>query len=298
MVTVVAVIVAYRPGSVLIEELRALSPQVSAIVLVDNGSEGKLRELAASFGSPIYLLDPGRNLGVGAAHNLGIQKARQLRATHVLLMDQDSIPQPDMVDHLLAAEKRLADSGERIGAVGPVYHDPRLAKSWPFYRMSRFGVRAHDCENAFHVACDFLISSGTLIRLPVLDAVGAMKDVYFLEHIDTEWSLRARSAGYALYGVCDARMEHYLGDETVAVPFTSRRVQLYRPYRHYYLFRNALLLWRERHASLPWKVNELRRLLYRLVFFSLFVPPRRERLRFMLLGLWHGLLGRTGPLSA
>ncbi|MGH8631243.1 MAG: hypothetical protein ACREU7_10845, partial [Burkholderiales bacterium] len=54
---------------------------------------------------------------------------------------------------------------------------------------------------------------------------------------------------------------------------------------------------REAYAVLPWKLNELRRLLLRIVFFSLFVAPRSERLRMMLLGLWHRVLGRTGPLA-
>jgi len=294
---VVAIVVAYRPTELLGDELRALAPQVASIVVVDNGSDGKAAKLAKHLSSPLHLLTPGENLGIASAHNLGLQKAKELRATHALLMDQDSLPGQHMVERLLAAEKHLLAAGERVGALGPVYHDPRLAKSWPFFRMSRFGVQPHHCSGAPYVPCDFLISSGTLIRLSVLEEVGAMKEGYFIEHVDTEWSLRARFAGYALYGVCDARMEHHLGDETVRVPFTSRRVQLYRPYRHYYLFRNALLLWRERYATLPWKLNELKRLLSRLVFFSLFVPPRLERLRFMLLGLWHGMRGRTGPLA-
>src|SRR4051794_34927711 len=186
----------------LADELLALAPQVASIVVVDNGSDRKVAELAKSVRPPIHLLTPGRNVGIGGAHNLGIRKARELQATHVLILDQDSIPRSDMVERMLAAEARLLASGERVGALGPVYHDPRLAKSWPFFRMSRFGVRPHHCSGAPYVACDFLISSGMLIRLGVLDAVGEMNDAYFLEHIDTEWSLRATLAGYALYGVC------------------------------------------------------------------------------------------------
>jgi len=91
-------------------------------------------------------------------------------------------------------------------------------------------------------------------------------------------------------------MLHSLGDDAVDVPLAGRRVQVYQPYRGYYLFRNAVLLWRQPFAPLPWKLNELRRLLLRLAFFSLMVPPRLERLGYMLLGLWHGLLRKTGPL--
>jgi rhamnosyltransferase len=188
--------------------------------------------------------------------------------------------------------------GCKVGAVGPVYSDPRLGKSWPFYRVSRFGVRALSCAEQSSIPCDFLISSGTLISLPVIDVVGAMNERYFLEHVDTEWSLRARFAGYQLFGICAARMQHRLGESSIEVPVIRRRVQVYSPYRHYYLFRNAILLWRERHACLPWKLNEVKRLLYRLILFPIFVAPRLERLKFMLLGLWHGLRGRSGPMEA
>lgn len=293
--SVVAIVVTYRPDGVVAQELALLGRQVARVLVVDNGSEPEtLRVLP----SAVELIRLQENKGIGAAHNVGIERARELGATHVVLMDQDSLPKSDMVERLLAAEQALLARGEKVGAVGPVYHDPRLSKSWPFFRMWRFGVRGHACAGSGVVPCDFLITSGTLIRMQVLDDLGPMNDAYFLEHIDTEWSLRARFAGYGLYGVCDARMDHHLGDDTVAVPLTGRRVQLYQPYRHYYLFRNSVLLWRERHAVLPWKLNEIKRLLSRLIFFPIFVPPRMQRLRYMLLGLWDGLLGRTGPLKA
>lgn len=298
--TVVAVVVTYHPDRMISEELTALVGQVSRVLVVDNGSGDK------DFGflddneerPPTELIRLGMNRGVGAAHNVGIRRARELVASHVILMDQDSLPRPDMVENLLAAEQTLLGWGHKVGAVGPVYHDPRLSKSWPFFRISRFGVRALECSGEPHVPCDLLISSGTLIRMSVLAEVGLMNEAYFLEHVDTDWSLRARLAGYSLYGVCDARMNHQLGDATVRIPLTGRRVQVYPPYRHYYMFRNSLLLWRKPHAVLPWKLNEIKRLLSRLIFFPLFVAPRLERLRFMILGLWHGFLGRTGPLKA
>ena len=295
MTLVVAVIVTFQPDAQLLEELCALRGQVARALVVDNGSEPSRIASLTNF-EGVELVELGVNQGIGAAHNAGIARARELGATHVLILDQDSVPDSEMVARLLEAEAALLAKGANVGAVGPVYHDPRLAKSWPFYKMSRFGVKPHPCADSDTVSCDFLISSGTLARVQVLEEVGGMNEGYFLEHVDTEWSLRARARGYRLFGVCDAKMLHALGDDIIAVPFTGQRVQLYQPYRHYYLFRNAVLLWRERCAVLPWKINEVKRLLKRLVFFSLMVPPRAERLRYMLLGLWHGLLGRTGPL--
>jgi rhamnosyltransferase len=296
---VVAVVVTYQPDLDALAGARALRPQVGRVLIMDNGSDAsRLAHLCTIADDATELIALPRNLGVGAAHNAGIQRAREAGATHVLLMDQDSVPGADMVARLLAAERRLLARGDKVGALGPVYHDPRIGRSWPFFRMSRFGVHGQPCAGVGEVRCDFLISSGTLIRMPVLDEVGPINESYFLEHVDTEWSLRARAAGYSLFGICDAHMDHHLGDDNVALPVSRRRVQLYRPYRHYYLYRNALLLAREPYAPTAWKLNEARRLLYRFGFFGFFVAPRLQRLKYMMLGLWHGLAGRTGPLNS
>ncbi len=294
---VAAIIVTYEPDTTLLAEVEALARQVSWVVVFDNGSSPKgtrvLDQLSVS--AERHALD--RNLGIGAAHNRGVLRARELGATHVLLMDQDSVPESGMVAKLLAAEQAMSSAGHKVGAVGPVYRDTSLGRTWPFYRLSTVGVRGEECRPGAIVPCDLLITSGMLVRLDVMATVGPLNEQFFLEHVDTEWSLRARHFGLQLFGVCDARMEHALGDASAGVPFTRRRVQIYAPYRYYYLFRNAVLLWRSHSAPLPWKIHEARRLLARVVFLALFVPPRVCRLRFMALGLWHGLRGRTGPLQ-
>ena len=98
----------------------------------------------------------------------------------------------------------------------------------------------------------------------MLEETGTLREEFFIEHVDTEWSLRVRSHGFVLFGVCSARMYHTLGDSVLKLPFTRRTVQLYRPQRYYYMFRNAVLLWQLPHAALPWKINEVKRLLLRV----------------------------------
>ena len=300
---IAAVVVSYQPREHIRFLVRALLPQVWRIVIVDNGSSREhaclLDQLTCA---DVCLMPLDRNYGIGYAHNRGIAWAKSNDATHVLLLDQDSIPQQDMVTNLLSAEKALLKQSLQVGALGPVFQDVHTNKAWPFYRLSRLGVHPHECPDSSQtlestvIPCDFLISSGTLIRLSVLESVGVMNETYFLEHVDTEWSLRARSRGYRLFGVCQARMQHSLGDDVVKAPLSDKGTQLYEPYRHYYLFRNALLLAREKYALLPWKLNETRRLFLRLLFFSLIVPPRWKRFKMMLLGVWHGLRGKSGPL--
>lgn len=298
---IAAIVVSFQPdGSDLARLISAIRPQVADIVVVDNGSNAdKMVALDSVSGSVTETIRLGRNFGIGHAHNTGIRWAVARDATHVLLFDQDSEPVPDMVEKLLAAEAEILARGTKLGALGPLYYDPRLDRAWPFYALTRFGVRPQYCADREQVAipCDVLITSGTLIRLAVIEQTGMLCEEFFIEHVDTEWSLRARFHGFSLFGVCSARMLHTLGDSALRLPFLRRPVQLYRPQRYYYSFRNAVLLWRLPQAVLPWKLNELKRLAIRVVLLGIFAPERLKRLRMMGLGLWHGFLGKSGNLE-
>ena len=101
MTRVAAVVVTYQPGDSTHDALRALALQATVLV-VDNGSSIKqLAAIRSKCPPGIEWIELGTNRGVGAAHNAGIARARALGATHVLLMDQDSVPEPDMVERLL-----------------------------------------------------------------------------------------------------------------------------------------------------------------------------------------------------
>ena len=309
MTEVAAIIVSFEPDPGDLDRLvRAVSPQVRHVVVVDNGTGAARSVILGSLGGAVSeVVRLGENRGVGYAHNVGIRWAASRGASHVLLLDQDSEPSADMVERLLATERALLERGLRVGAVGPVYYDPKVARTWPFYVFGRFGVRERRCardprtpgrDAAEVVACDVLITSGALIRRSVLDETGPLCETFFIEHVDTEWSLRARHLGFRLFGDCSASMRHSLGESSVRLPLTGRRIQLYPAYRYYYVFRNALLLWRLPWAVLPWKLNELKRLALRVLVLGVLARGRLDRLRMMALGIRHGLQGRTGKLNA
>ena len=289
-----AVIVTYRPDmSALEAQLARLRPQVSAIVLLDNASDEATRtaldELASRF-SATLLVNP-RNLGVAAALNQGIDRARSQGATHVLLMDQDSLPAIDMVATLHAALARLAVHGP-VAAVGPVAEDLRNGDLAPFVRIGFPLNRKIPASAGQDVRCDFLITSGSLLPMAALDAVGGMDEGLFIDNVDLEWSFRAAGAGHALHGVGDARMGHRIGEGVRRLPFGASFV--HSPVRLYYMMRNRVLLYRRAETPGLWIAQDVPRALLKLLRFSLLVPPRGANTRAMLAGLRDGLLGRSG----
>jgi rhamnosyltransferase len=182
-----------------------------------------------------------------------------------------------------------------VAAVGPRLVDRRSRASTPFVRIGVMGVRRLACDGAPGQAheTDFLVASGALIALPVIEAVGPMEEGLFIDNVDLEWCFRARARGYALLGVCDAVLEHSVGDQVVHV--AGRALYRHGPLRQYYIMRNRIALYRRPYSPWGWVVQDFLRLWVKLVLFGLVFAPRRENLRMMARGLVDGLKGRSGP---
>jgi rhamnosyltransferase len=236
---------------------------------------------------------------VGAAQNAGIAVLRRQGVRYVLLLDQDSVCAPDMVERLVAAAHELADRGVGVAAVGPRY---RAAPGGPlsgFVRFGRWGGRGSvsgEVPDGGAVEADFLIASGALIPIDSLDRVGPMEEELFIDHVDTEWFLRARHAGLRCFGVPGAEMEHALGEGASRLWFGRwRHVPDHRPFRYYYIVRNSLLLYRRAYAPLRWIVGDVVRLLGLALLNATVRPGRVLRLRMMARGVRDGIRGIAGP---
>lgn len=289
---VCGVVVTFHPDiSALTRLLELIAPQVESLVIVDNGSDTDLTSLKETFQAQLECL--GKNYGIARAQNVGIKIARDLKASHVLLLDQDSLPAPDMVDQLIAAEHSLRADGKKVAAVGANYVDPRQGETGSFVyrdglRLKRRPMTARDAI----VETDFLIASGSLTPIDVFDKVGDMVDELFIDYVDIEWGLRARAMGYFSYGVFSAHMEHALGDDHI--PFRGHRVPLHSPLRHYYQLRNAVWLIRQSWLPKVWTVLLVWRMFRQFLFFTAAAPKGLKHGQMMIAGIADGLRGRMG----
>ena len=295
-----AVIVTYHPQTDLLDGvIAAVQGQVGQLRIFDNASpdpaldayfEGLRARGIEVFRSP-------RNVGLGSAINHAARAAGEAGYRHVLLMDQDSTVDPDMVAQLRAALDRLRAQGP-VAAVGPQFRDARTGAVAPFVRIGFPLNRKLYGGPGQTVDCDFLITSGSLLPLDVLGAVGGMDEGLFIDNVDIEWSSRARHRGYRLYGVCDAGMQHRIGDLMPLASWLPLRTVVHSPTRLYYMMRNRVLLYRRAEVPRRWAAQDLPRLLLKFVGTAVFLRPRLGYLRAMLRGLRDGLCGRDGPMPS
>ncbi|WP_235918372.1 glycosyltransferase family 2 protein [Brucella anthropi] len=290
---VVGIVVTFNPQIELLKKLiSSIRPQLHHLLIVDNGSHENLA-LIFEERTDIELIALSENFGIAKAQNIGIERARAIGSDYVLLLDQDSIPAPDMVRELLKVTKTLEKKGISVAGVGPSYIDARQGEAAAFVYLD--GLRLRRREKLYpgeFVETDFLIASGCLTPLKSFDVIGLMEEAMFIDYVDIEWGLRAREKGYYCFGVFAAKMEHTLGDQWIK--FRGRRIPVHSPLRHYYHFRNAIWLSRRPWLSFSWKVVLLWRLIRQYLFFTFFVPQGMRHAKMMTLGLCHGIINRMG----
>ncbi|KMZ13928.1 dTDP-rhamnosyl transferase RfbF [Candidatus Burkholderia humilis] len=286
------VVVFYRPDVGCVERANRFA-EFAPCVVVDN-TEWPQGAQALGLDPRIDYVANGANLGIATALNRGIDMLIGKGCPSALLFDQDSEPSA----HLLEALPRMLTEelarGARIALVGPAYEDMRLGGVEPFVRFGYWKLKRVEPLGTQPIDVDFLITSGSCINLSAWHDIGPMDDALFIDFVDLEWCIRARSKGYAVLGAPALRLQHSLGGEPVV--FLGRSYPGHSPLRHYYMFRNAIALMRRSYVPWSWKSTELVKFPGRLAIYGFFMRPRMRHLGMSLLGIWHGLTGQMGAL--
>lgn len=245
-----------------LDSLRDLTYTAYNVIVVDNGSTDdsvmRLRAYTAPY--PLTLLETGRNLGYAGGNNAGTRHALENGADFVLILNNDTVVAPDLLERLLDGAQRNPDAG--VFSARIMYFDDRdcvwfdgarwnpssLQLEWPGQseRESALGTSDHETDYACGAALFF--------RAEVARQIGLLEESFFLVWEEVDWGFRARKAGWRNMVVPSAKVWHKIG-----VSFGSES----SPLRTYFSIRNELL-WFSRHAPLTarlrlWMKN-LRRL--------------------------------------
>ena len=293
-----AVLITYNPPGDLPARLQRLAQaELESLVVVDNASA------QPPLAGPARLLRNADNVGIARASNQGLQALRESGCTHALLLDQDSDIDADCIARLRAAAMQAP--ADALGVVPGLRHPlPEMHCRWPqavgdarrAWRFRFIHARELRALTPVHVA----ISSGMLLRLDRMQALGDFDASLFIDLVDTDLCLRARTQGWQLYAVPGAWMPHAIGAPARRGP---RGLPMYPTHhgaaRHYTLARNRIRLYRRHAARHPfWAAYETLGGVKLAAKVLLFEPGRLRKLAAMLAGSWAGLRGRGGPAPA
>ena len=303
--SVMAIIVTYYPDAHYFKELiNCLASQVEEILIVDNTPAEQdiaFSTLTAQCKNleQLRMIRLGRNYGIAAALNVGIDVAITEGFSHILLSDQDSLPTESMVAGLFQAEQELLSEGHKVAGIGPLIRDLVTEMDYSFQTQvpgDIFYSNKFPTQEKPNVCVTSLITSGMLMPTAAIEQIGNMREELFIDHVDVEWCHRAIASGYELFGTGYGTLQHRLGDGYIRVwYFGWQNISQYSPLRLYYRFRNFIFLLQQSYIPLRWKI---RAMWYWLGFFYshvIFSSNRLKNLLAVVRGVWDGIVGTMGP---
>lgn len=238
----------------------------------------------------VKIFNFGENLGIAKAQSLGMKWAFENGADYILQMDQDSILSDNLVEQLLECYEKLSSQGYKIGLVGSQDYDKDTKK----HSKAMINKEVYINDTSYCIVPDIL-SSGSLISKNTYEFVGAMDDELFIDIVDFEYCWRIRANGYLIIKNKDALLAHKLGNGEKKL-FGIVNVNIGAPFRHYYQFRNILLMMSRSYVPFKWKIFQLIKLLSKLVFYSFGLSDGFIRLKFMLKGIKDYIIGKKGKM--
>jgi GT2 family glycosyltransferase len=218
--TVVVAVLTYRGIDATRACLKSLTRSAAwpiPVLVVDNASgTGEGVALATEFGMPVVSRMSFTNGGVPGGYNIALSWAADLGATHVLLLNNDTLlDDPELVHKLT----RCAARG--VAAVGPLVRGPDGAlhsaggrlRRWTGQAIHLLGASVPPGSAPYPV--DWLDGSCLLVSMEAARSIGGLAPEYFLYWEEVDWCLRARQSGYRLLVDPTASITH-LGSLTVS----------------------------------------------------------------------------------
>ena len=191
------------------------------VVIVDDGSGPAVTQaIRASTPGSISVVARSVNRGYAAACNEGIRRARAAQADYVWLLNNDIEMPP-------ATLQRLLDTLEEHpvwAAAAPVTIDPRpphlvlgagvaISPSRARVRHLLNGRPQADLPGEPY-AVEAIEGAAPLVRLSAIDAIGELDEGYRMYWEDTDWSVRARAAGWQVGVEPRAVVSHLVSQST------------------------------------------------------------------------------------
>lgn len=223
-----------------------------SIVVVDNGSTDDSVSTLKKMFSEVIFLENKENLGFSGGNNKGIQYALDQDASYIMVLNNDTIVDKNIVEQFVIGIK----SEENLGVVVPKiyfekgyeFHKSRYNKTeigrviwyaggimnWSTVIGSHRGVDEVDTgQYDSPINTEFASGCCFFIKADVFRKIGMFDERFFLYYEDVDLSERIKRAGYKIRYIPDAMVWHKNGGSAGG---SGSSLQ------DYYITRNRLLL--------------------------------------------------------
>lgn len=276
-----------------LESLEKVKNPAFKVVLVDNASkapEGK--QLKALF-PQIHLIANSENLGFTGGNNVGIRYALTQGFDQVLLLNNDTLVDPDFLTSLQACLQKpgygvaqpficFAKEPKTLWSAGGKWNSllGRAITLGDRVPLSTYQPKSTELDWA--TGCCMLVSREVLLQ------VGLLPEPYFAYFEDVDWSLRIRKAGFKIGLAENSKIYHEAG----AASKKHHAEGTLSPKVFYFHVRNQLFLLRQQQVVLGFVYHLIRFKLWVMYFL---IRGRFQKLLAVFQGLRDGLLVPLNP---
>lgn len=197
------------------------------VIVVDNASSDKSREVIESFGDKITALWNTKNKGFAGGVNTGIRYALNRGYTHIALLNNDAVADKGWSRHL-----RQGFTDKRVGAVTCSFiHEDRKHYDSTGEIYTTWGLayprgRKEPIKNQYDEQIDITAVSGgaSMFSSDFLKAVGLFDEDFFAYYEDVDLGLRGQLQGFTFKFTPKAKAYH-------ATSTTSGRISGFNTYQ-------------------------------------------------------------------
>ncbi len=232
--------------------IRELTYPNLRIQVVDNASKNNEAAIIEKKFPEINVLKQKENLGFCGGCNVGMNYALSEGADFVMLLNNDTLLSPNLIETLVEAYGTL----ENPGAVSPIiFKYPETEKIW--FSIARWEAKWKTGEARFRLALDenydslknkkpyeteFACGCCLFVSAEVINQIGLFDERYFAFFDEAEWCVRMSRQGYTSYIIPSAFMYHKVGGSTPSLVST-------------YLLNRNRLLWAAENLSFGQKIK-------------------------------------------
>lgn len=226
----------------------------------------KINEIPSN--QKLIIIKNEENFGYAKGNNIGIQFGLlNLNPEYFLLLNNDTVVDSQFLTKLI--EK--AQSNPKIGVLGPkIYYYNEKTKIQSNGGKINFWIGRSYHLNANKIDMDeenrdldFLMGAALLFKSSLIENVGFLYSPYFANWEETDWCIKVKKQGFAIYCVKESKIWHKV----------SKSLSDFNPLRIYLILRNNIIFMR-RNAKI-WHFPSF------LVFYFIFRVPS-----FIFLGLY------------
>lgn len=232
------------------------------IIVVDNGSKPPLATWFTKKYKSVRLIISEFNIGAAAGRNLGLKEAK---GEYIIFTDDDAYADKDMAKNLISVFEQKPKAGivqplvydrENKQMLQGAGHDINLTTG----RIWAAGVKVKDVGQYNGLREVPMCGCVWMVKRAVFEKIGDYDEDYFIPYEDSDFSIRARKAGFKLYCYSEAKTWHRGVKSTFVHPWIEW-LGITSPERAYRVARNKMIFMRK-HSPLP----------NNLIFFFILMP--------------------------